>query len=146
MFKLKHSFNRVEQVNPEPKVPSSAPQKEPEVPGSASTRSEVHRDCYNDPDNGNQYNDGSPLPNLGKDDMLARRTGSYQKPSGNQFKAFLPKPGGVSGKKKPLSGQYQSILKPSGEEKKSTQERYLMERGVHESCGIHLYGKKCTPG
>ncbi|XP_053086800.1 LIM and calponin homology domains-containing protein 1a isoform X3 [Pangasianodon hypophthalmus] len=110
---------RVEQVKPEPVVPSAA-QKEPEVLGSTSTHAEVHCDSY--PDNDDEYNDGSPLPNLEKDDMLARRTGSYQKPSGNQFNAFLPKPGGVKGKNKSVSGQYQSNLKTSGQEKKDTQE------------------------
>ncbi|KAB5518498.1 hypothetical protein PHYPO_G00166700 [Pangasianodon hypophthalmus] len=111
---------RVEQVKPEPVVPSAA-QKEPEVLGSTSTHAEVHCDSY--PDNDDEYNDGSPLPNLEKDDMLARRTGSYQKPSGNQFNAFLPKPGGDKGKNKSVSGQYQSNLKTSGQEKKDTQER-----------------------
>ncbi|MCI4394995.1 hypothetical protein PGIGA_G00175350, partial [Pangasianodon gigas] len=111
---------RVEQVKPEPMVPS-ATRKEPEVLGSTSTHAEVHCDSY--PDNDDEYNDGSSLPNLEKDDMLARRTGSYQKPSGNQFNAFLPKPGGVKGKNKSVSGQYQSNLKTSGQERKDTQER-----------------------
>lgn len=123
MFKTKHSFNRVEHVKPEPKVPSSATQKEPEVLGSILIHAEVHCDSYNYPDNDDEYNDRSPLPNLDKDDMLARKTGSYQKPSGNQFNAFLPKPGGVNGKKKSVSGQCQSNLKTSGQEKKNTQER-----------------------
>ncbi|MCJ8749203.1 hypothetical protein PDJAM_G00173680, partial [Pangasius djambal] len=115
---------RVEQVKPEPTVPSSAAQKEPEVLGSTgSTHAEVHCDSYNYPDNDDEYNDGSPLPNLEKDDMLARKTGSYQKLSGNQFNAFLPKPGGVKGKNKSASGQYQSNLKTSGQERKDTQER-----------------------
>ncbi|KAJ8384857.1 hypothetical protein AAFF_G00197670 [Aldrovandia affinis] len=33
------------------------------------------------------------LPDLEKDDMLARRTGAYQKPSGPSFNRFLPLPG-----------------------------------------------------
>ncbi|KAK3523197.1 hypothetical protein QTP86_021756, partial [Hemibagrus guttatus] len=115
---------RVEQVKPEPKVPSSAGQKEPEVLGPVST-GVVCCDSYNDPDNDDEYNDGSLLPNLEKDDMLARRTGSYQKPSGNQFNAFLPKPGGVHGKKKPAREQYQANLKTSGQEKENTQERSI---------------------
>ncbi|XP_060772518.1 LIM and calponin homology domains-containing protein 1a isoform X3 [Neoarius graeffei] len=113
---------RVEHVKPEPKVPSSATQKEPEVLGSILIHAEVHCDSYNYPDNDDEYNNRSPLPNLDKDDMLARKTGSYQKPSGNQFNAFLPKPGGVNGKKKSVSGQCQSNLKTSGQEKKNTQE------------------------
>ncbi|XP_047672110.1 LIM and calponin homology domains-containing protein 1a isoform X8 [Tachysurus fulvidraco] len=114
---------RLQQVKSEPKVSSSATHKETEVLGSASTCI-VRCDSYNnDPDNGDEYNDGSLLPYLEKDDMLARKTGSYQKPSGNQFNAFLPKPGGVHGKKKSVSGQYQANLKTGGQEKKNTQER-----------------------
>lgn len=131
MLKTKHSFDRVEQVKPEPTVPSSAAQKEPEVLGSTSTCAEVHRDSYNVPDNGYEYNDGSPLPHLEKDNMLARRAGSYQKLSGNQFNAFLPKPGGVDGKKKSVSGQYLSSLKTSRQEDRNSQERLgTYRRGV----------------
>ncbi|KAI5628185.1 LIM and calponin-likey domains-containing protein 1 isoform X3 [Silurus asotus] len=103
---------RVEQVEPEPKVPSSAVQKVSEVLESSSTHVEVYRDGYNYPDN----------DDLDKDDMLARRTASYQKPSGNQFNSFLPKPGGVKVKKS-VSGQYQSNLKSSGQETKKTSAR-----------------------
>lgn len=119
VFEMKLSFHRVEQVNPEPKVASLGAQKELEFPAS----SEILRDTRDYPDNHAEYNDGSPVPHLEKDDMRARRTGSYQKPSENQFNAFLPKPGGVEGKKKPLSGQYLSNHKTSGQEKKDTQER-----------------------
>lgn len=48
--------------------------------------------------------------------MLARRTGSYQKPSAGQaFNAFLPKPGAVKHKITPVSGS-QSYLKPREQE------------------------------
>lgn len=123
VFKTKHPFNRVEQVKPESNAPSPAAQKETEVLGSTSTRAEVHCGSFTYPVYDEEYNDRSPLPNPEKDDMLARRTGSYQNPSGNQFNAFLPKPGGVDGKKKSLSGQYRSNVKTSGQEKKNTQER-----------------------
>lgn len=124
VFKNARSFNRVEQVNPEPKVPSSDAQEEPEVLGSISTRAEVHRESSVYPGNNeDEYNDGSQAPKLEKDDMLARRTGSYQKASGNQFNAFLPKPGGTNGKKKSLSGQYRSNPQTSGQEKKNPEER-----------------------
>ncbi|XP_053533620.1 LIM and calponin homology domains-containing protein 1a isoform X3 [Ictalurus punctatus] len=113
---------RVEQVKPESNAPSPAAQKETEVLGSTSTRAEVHCGSFTYPVYDEEYNDRSPLPNPEKDDMLARRTGSYQNASGNQFNAFLPKPGGVDGKKKSLSGQYRSNVKTSGQEKKNTQE------------------------
>lgn len=138
MSKTKHSFNRVEQVKPDPKVPSSAAQKEPEVLGPVST-GVLRCDSYNDPDNEDEYNDESVLPSLEKDDMLARRTGSYQKPSGNQFNAFLPKPGGVQGKKKPV--REQANLKTSGQDKENTQERLgTYGKGVCMTCGLNLYG------
>lgn len=125
MFKAKHSFNRVEQVKSEPKVPSHAAQKEPEVPCSTSTYEEVHCDGHSIyPDNDDACNDGGPVLNLEKDDMLARRTGSSQKPSGNQFNAFLLKPRGVCGEKKSGSEQYQSNLKTGREEKEKTQKRF----------------------
>lgn len=80
------------------------------------------------------------MPNPEKDDMLARRTGSYQKPSGNQFNAFLPKPGGVEGKRKPSSEQCQSNLKTGGQEKKNTRERLdTLRRGV---CTSVVFKKK----
>lgn len=124
MFKAKHSFNRVGQVKSEPKA---AAQKEPEVPRSTSTYEEVHCDGHSIcPDNDDVCNDGGPVLNLEKDDMLARRTGSNQKPSGNQFNAFLLKPRGVSGEKKSGSEQYQSNLKTGGKEK--TQKRFGTSR------------------
>jgi len=48
--------------------------------------------------------------------MLARRTGSYQKPTAGQtVNAFLPKPGAVKHKITPISGS-QSYLKPGEQE------------------------------
>ncbi|XP_053336153.1 LIM and calponin homology domains-containing protein 1a [Clarias gariepinus] len=98
---------RAEQVKPEPTVPSTVTQKEPESLGSTPTHAD---DSYKHCGNYDEDNDEGPLHNPEKDDMLARRTGSYQKPSGNQFNAFLPKPGGVRSKKKNVSGQCEPNL------------------------------------
>ncbi|XP_016415538.1 LIM and calponin homology domains-containing protein 1-like [Sinocyclocheilus rhinocerous] len=68
---------------------------------------------YNDDD---ECGDDDQLPDFEKDDMLARRTGSYQTPSAGQaFNAFLPKPGAVKHKITPVSGS-QSHLKPREQE------------------------------
>ncbi|XP_046698814.1 LIM and calponin homology domains-containing protein 1a isoform X3 [Silurus meridionalis] len=123
---------RVEQVEPEPKVPSSAVQKVPEVLDSSSTHVEVYRDGYNYPDN----------DDLDKDDMLARRTASYQKPSGNQFNAFLPKPGGVKVKKS-VSGQYKSNLKSSGQETKKTSESSTPRSVTQPPADVDDMSRKC---
>ncbi|TSO98540.1 LIM and calponin homology domains-containing protein 1 [Bagarius yarrelli] len=113
---------RVDQVKPELKVESSGTRKEADVLGSTQTHAVRFDDRRDDPDNDDEYNDGSLLLNLKKDDMLARRTGSYEKPSGNQFKVFLPKPGGVQSKKNLGSVQCQANPKTSRQEKKNTQE------------------------
>lgn len=56
------------------------------------------------------------LPDFEKDDMLAQRTGSYQKPSaGQDFNVFLHKPGAVKHKITPVS-RSQSHLKPREQE------------------------------
>lgn len=51
-------------------------------------------------DNAEEYDNDEPLPDLEKDDMMARRTGLFSKKSGvvktNQsFNQFLPRPGSV---------------------------------------------------
>lgn len=127
VFKTKNSLNRAEQVKPEPTVPSTVTQKEPESLCSTPTHAD---DSYKHCGNYDEDNDEGPLHNPEKDDMLARRTGSYQKPSGNQFNAFLPKPGGVRSKKKNVSGQCEPNL-TIGE-----QPTQRLGRKVHE-CGFH---------
>ncbi|XP_034045178.1 LIM and calponin homology domains-containing protein 1a isoform X4 [Thalassophryne amazonica] len=55
-----------------------------------------------------EYNENGPVPDLEKDDMMARRTGSLQKPSSTgsasqSFNQFLPVPGSVKYKVSPVS-------------------------------------------
>ncbi|XP_062865278.1 LIM and calponin homology domains-containing protein 1a isoform X6 [Trichomycterus rosablanca] len=76
---------KVGQRVPPKEAPPSAPER-PDVFGSAR--------------------DSDPAPD--KDDMLARRTGAHQKPSGGPgqtFNAFLPVPGAARGKKNPEQKQ-----------------------------------------
>ncbi|TRY94472.1 hypothetical protein DNTS_004614 [Danionella cerebrum] len=65
---------------------------------------------FDDDDDDECVDDDQP-PDFVKDDMLARRTGSYQKPTTQAFNSFLPKPGAVKFKISPISGTH-SQLKP----------------------------------
>ncbi|KAI4875173.1 hypothetical protein NFI96_014239 [Prochilodus magdalenae] len=118
---------RVEPGNQEPAKLSgsaaAAAQNESAVLSSTSGHSDVRSDSSSfrgdDDDDGHGYE--GPLPNLEKDDMLARRTGVHQKQSVNpaqSFNAFLPKPGAVKNKAATGNAQYQSTEK----EKRSTQD------------------------
>lgn len=64
-----------------------------------------------------EYDDDGPLPDLEKDDMHARRTGTYQKAAGGTGQRFLPVPGKAKYKGTPTSGLGQSMLKPREGEK-----------------------------
>lgn len=55
--------------------------------------------------------DEDPLSNVEKDDMLARRTGAYQKSRGGFYNAFLPTPGAVKQKTSTITGMNQSCFK-----------------------------------
>uniref|UniRef100_A0A3B4DJ13 LIM and calponin homology domains 1a n=1 Tax=Pygocentrus nattereri TaxID=42514 RepID=A0A3B4DJ13_PYGNA len=113
---------RVEPVNLEPKLSASAAvaQNEPAILSSTSAHSTVRSDCsgFRDDD---EHDIESPLLDLEKDDMLARRTGVHQKQGGSPvqpFNTFLPKPGAVKNKAVTGSAQYQSREK----EKTNTQD------------------------
>uniref|UniRef100_A0A9J8B8E3 LIM and calponin homology domains 1a n=1 Tax=Cyprinus carpio carpio TaxID=630221 RepID=A0A9J8B8E3_CYPCA len=87
-------------------------EKNPDIVRSSATNA-TRSGGYDDDDECG-YDD--QLPDFEKDDMLAQRTGSYQKPSAGQaFNAFLPKPGAVKHKIPPVSGS-QSYLKPREQE------------------------------
>uniref|UniRef100_A0A8B9HSP6 LIM and calponin homology domains 1a n=1 Tax=Astyanax mexicanus TaxID=7994 RepID=A0A8B9HSP6_ASTMX len=101
--------NRADPVNTDP---PSVSHKEPTVLSSAS----AHSDDYDD-----QRDDEGPLPDLEKDDMLARRAVLHHKQSGSQvqaFNVFLPKPGAAKRKTATAGGQNQG----SEKEKKPTAE------------------------
>ncbi|XP_016299598.1 LIM and calponin homology domains-containing protein 1-like isoform X2 [Sinocyclocheilus anshuiensis] len=98
----------VSQVTKTPVPVAVVTEKSPDIVRSSATnanRSGSYDECGDD-----------QLPDFEKDDMIARRTGSYQKPSAGQaFNAFLPKPVAVKHKITPISGS-QSYLKPREQE------------------------------
>ncbi|XP_048054379.1 LOW QUALITY PROTEIN: LIM and calponin homology domains-containing protein 1a [Megalobrama amblycephala] len=109
---------RNEPVDQVPKTPvplSEVTQKSPDIVRSSAIN--VDRSGGFDDDDDECGDDGH-LPDFEKDDMLARRTGSHQKPSagtGQAFNAFLPKPGSVKHKTTPVSGS-QSYFKTREQE------------------------------
>jgi len=115
-------FNRNEPVDQVPKTPvpvDAVTQKSPDIVRSSGT----NVDCSggyddDDDDDDDECGDDGHQPDFEKDDMLARRTGSYQKPNagaGQAFNVFLPKPGSVKHKTIPVSGS-QSFLKTREQE------------------------------
>ncbi|KAM6940708.1 uncharacterized protein FYW49_018943 [Xenentodon cancila] len=78
-----------------PRVPMETPQQERE-PTVMKATSHTEGEYY---ENDNDYDEDEPMPDLEKDDMMARRTGLFQKSSvvkANQsFSQFLPVPGSV---------------------------------------------------
>ncbi|XP_029363390.1 LIM and calponin homology domains-containing protein 1-like isoform X3 [Echeneis naucrates] len=91
---------RVEQQS---RVHMEAPQPQPEGMLIRST-SHNEREYEEDED---EYDENEPVPNLEKDDMMARRTRIFQKPAAartNQsFNQFLPVPGSVKYNISPVS-------------------------------------------
>lgn len=110
-------FNRNEPVDQVPKTPvplSEVTQKSPDIVRSSA----INVDRSGGFDDDDECGDDGHLPDVEKDDMLTRRTGSYQKPSagaGQAFNAFLPKPGSVKHKTTPVSGS-QSYFKAKEQE------------------------------
>lgn len=74
------------------------------------------------------YDENEPVPNVEKDDMMARRTGSFQKPSAarkNQSSnQFLPIPGSVKYSVAPVSAMKPLHSRPKLTERMAS-ERYL---------------------
>lgn len=92
-------------------------------PDAAVIRSSSHSEReYDDEDDENE-----PEPDLEKDDMMARRTGSYQKPvavkTAQSFNQFLPVPGSVKYNISPVSAMKQLHSRPKLAEKTAS-ERY----------------------
>ncbi|XP_026059705.1 LIM and calponin homology domains-containing protein 1a isoform X2 [Carassius auratus] len=103
----------VSQVTKTPVPVAVVTDKNPDIVRSSATNAN-RSGGYDDDDDKCGHDD--QLSYFEKDDMLAQRTGSYQKPSAGQaFNAFLPKPGAVKHKISPVSGS-QSYLKPREQE------------------------------
>lgn len=74
-----------------------------------------------------EYGENEPVPDLEKDDMMARRTGSHQKNSATRtnqsISRFLPVPGSVKYTVSPVS-----VMKPLSSRQK------LIEKMANERC------------
>lgn len=93
------------------KVPMETPQQHPDL---AAVRGTSHRHHgYEDED---EYGENEPVPDLEKDDMMARRTGLFQKNTASRanqpIKQFLPVPGSVKYSIAPVSAMKQLSSRP----------------------------------
>ncbi|XP_034712824.1 LIM and calponin homology domains-containing protein 1-like isoform X3 [Etheostoma cragini] len=110
---------RVEQQQPRP------PMEKPQLhPGKTVIRATSYSECeYEEQDD--EYDENEILPDLEKDDMMARRTGSFQKPSAvrtNQaISQFLPVPGSVKYNVAPVSAMKVLHRKPKLTEKMASE-------------------------
>lgn len=109
----------------QPRIPMEAPQPQPDTMVIRST-SHSEREYDDDED---EYDENEPVPDLEKDDMMARRTGSFQKPvaarTNQSFSQFLPVPGSVKYNISPVSAMKQLHRRPKLTENMSS-ERYLL--------------------
>ncbi|XP_070768876.1 LIM and calponin homology domains-containing protein 1-like [Enoplosus armatus] len=87
----------------QPRVPMETPQPHPD---STVIQAVSHSECEYDDDE-DEYDENGPVPDLEKDDMMARRTGSFQKPiaakTNQSINQFLPVPGSVKYSIAPVS-------------------------------------------
>ncbi|XP_038569024.1 LIM and calponin homology domains-containing protein 1-like isoform X2 [Micropterus salmoides] len=111
--------HRVEQQQLQ--VPMETPQPRPD---STVSRAMTHSEREYDDDE-DEYDENEPLPDLEKDDMMARRTGSFQKPSAartNQpINQFLPVPGSVKYNIAPVSAMKPLHSRPKFTEKMASE-------------------------
>lgn len=77
-------------------------------------------------DNEDEDDENVPVPDLEKDDMMARRTASFQKASAAKANQFLPVPGSVKYNIIPVSAMKQLRSRPKRTEKQDG-ERYLLQ-------------------
>lgn len=128
-FNYRSFSHRVEQQQLQ--VPMETPQPRPD---STVSRAMTHSEREYDDDE-DEYDENEPLPDLEKDDMMARRTGSFQKPSAartNQpINQFLPVPGSVKYNIAPVSAMKPLHSRPKFTEKMAS-ERYLLRLNDEE--------------
>lgn len=84
-----------------------APEPQPDTTVIRSTSHDEHE--YDEDED--EYDENEPVPDLEKDDMMARRSGSFQKPvaarTNQSFNQFLPVPGSVKYNISPVSAMKQ---------------------------------------
>lgn len=97
-------------------------------PDMMAIRSTSHSEREHDEDE-DEYGENEHVPDLEKDDMMARRTGSFQKPvaarTNQSFNQFLPVPGSVRYNVCPVSAMKQLHRRPKLAENMAS-ERYLL--------------------
>ncbi|XP_073802944.1 LIM and calponin homology domains-containing protein 1a isoform X18 [Danio rerio] len=123
--KIGQRFEPVDQVAKTPVAVVT--QQSPDIVRSTASNTDRSASCDYDDDDDKFVDDGQS-PDVEKDDMLARRTGSYQKPNagaGQSFNAFLPKPGAVKHKITPVSGS-QSCVKPREHDTAPSQDSFTL--------------------
>ncbi|XP_041821972.1 LIM and calponin homology domains-containing protein 1-like isoform X2 [Chelmon rostratus] len=110
---------RVEQQ--QPRVPMETPQPHPDTTVIRAT-SHSEREYDDDED---EYDENEPAPDLEKDDMMARRTGSFQKTSAartnKSINQFLPVPGSVKYNIAPVSAMKPLHSRPKLTEKMASE-------------------------
>lgn len=116
-FNSRSFSNRVEQQAGVPMEPTQ-PHADTAVVRTASHR---EREYDEDDEEGDEYGENEPVPDLEKDDMMARRTGLFQRPSAarsNQSTSqFLPVPGSVKYSVAPVSAMKPFNSRPKVTEK-----------------------------
>lgn len=109
----------------QPRIPMETPKPHPE---STVTRATSHREQeYDDED---EYDENEPLPDLEKDDMMARRTALSQKTSSVKANQFLPVPGSVKYSVAPVSAMKPFHHSRPKYTERMTSERYLLDLNV----------------
>lgn len=80
----------------EERQPSSVPMETPPLQPDTTVTRATSRGGLESEDDEDEHDENEPAPDLEKDDMMARRTGSFQKTSSNvPINRFLPVPGQV---------------------------------------------------
>uniref|UniRef100_UPI003AAFC666 uncharacterized protein n=1 Tax=Centroberyx gerrardi TaxID=166262 RepID=UPI003AAFC666 len=128
----------------QPRVPMETPQPRTDM---MVIRATAHSDDHDD-DEDDEYDENGPVPDLEKDDMMARRTGSFQKPSAGGssqcFKQFLPVPGSAKQKITPLSGMNQLHSRPKLTDKMASESSIVTEAAEPQAPSSKAPTRKCT--
>lgn len=120
-FNSRSFSNRAEQQAGLPMEPAR-PHSDTAVVRAASRREREYDDDEEEEED--EYGENEPVPDLEKDDMMARRTGLFQKPSAarsNQsISQFLPVPGSVKYNVAPVSAMKPFNSRPKLTERMAT--------------------------
>lgn len=123
-FNFSGFSHRMEQQ--QAKVPMEMPQPHPDL---TVVRGPSHREHEYDDEDEDEHGENEPVPDLEKDDMMARRTGLFQKNTASKanqsIKQFLPVPGSVKYSIAPVSAMKQLNSRPKYTEKVDD-ERYAV--------------------